>query len=157
MTEQSIPDPELGDDPVLADDIADVVTPDEVSEVPLSDLTDVDDLSNADELIDPEDLSYPGAAEDNPDRWQEDPLVNEEPLMGEPGTLSDQTLRDETERERYEAGDSQIPPEVPTIGEAASDVDFDDPISADEEDASDDPAHLGGNPLADFDPEEREL
>ncbi|MET4060376.1 hypothetical protein ABIB35_001921 [Arthrobacter sp. UYP6] len=156
MDEQSIPDPELGDDPVLAD-VADVVTPDEVSEIPLNDLTDADDLSSVDEFLDPEGLGYPGAAEDNPERWQEDPLVNEEPLMGEPGTLSDQTLRDETAEERYEAGDSQIPPEVPTIGEAANDVDFDDPTAADEEDASDDPAHLGGDPLADFDPEERGL
>lgn len=157
MDEQSIPDPELGTDPAVADDIADVVTPDEVAEVPLEDLTDADDLSNTDEMIDPEDLSYPGAAEDNPDRWQDDPLVNEEPLSDEPGALSDQTLRDETAEERFEEGDSQIPPEVPSIGEAALDVDFDDPTSADEEDASDDPAHLGGDPLADFDPEDREL
>ncbi|MDN3483685.1 hypothetical protein QMA10_17395 [Arthrobacter sp. APC 3897] len=157
MDEQSIPDPELGDDPVLADDVADVVTPDEVSEVPLSDLTDADDLSSVKEFLDPEDLGYPGAAEDNPDRWQEDPLVNEEPLMGEPGELSDQTLRDGTAEERYEEGVSQVPPDVPTIGEAASDVDFDDPVAADEQDGSDDPAHLGGDPLADFDSEEREL
>ncbi|WP_461169947.1 hypothetical protein [Arthrobacter sp. Z1-15] len=157
MDEQSIPDPELGSDPALADDIADVATPDEVADVPLEDLTDADDLSNVDELIDPEDLNYPGAAEDNPDRWQEDPLVKEDPLLNEPGVLSDQTLRDETAEERFEDGQSQVPPEVPTIGEAASDVDFDDPVAADEEDGSDDPAHLGGDPLADFSPEDNEL
>ena len=160
MDKQSIPDPEPGSESDLSDlsdDFADVVTPDEVAEVPLEDLADADDLSNVDEITDPEDLSYPGAAEENPDRWQEDPLVNGEPLMNEPGTLSDQTLRDETAEERYEDGDSQVPPEVPTIGEAALDVDFDDPTAADEEDASDDPAHLGGDPLADFDPEDREL
>ncbi|WP_104162003.1 hypothetical protein [Arthrobacter sp. ZGTC212] len=157
MDEQSIPDPELGDDPVLADDIADVVTPDEVAEVPLTDMVDADDLSATDEFVDPEALSYPGAAEDNPDRWQEDPLLAGEPLANEPGLLSDQTLRDETAEERYEEGASQIPPEVPTIGEAAADVDFDDPVATDEQDGSDDPAHLGGDPLADFDSEEREL
>ncbi|WP_104104813.1 hypothetical protein [Arthrobacter sp. 08Y14] len=157
MDEQSIPDPELGDDPVLADDIADVVTPDEVAEVPLSDMVDADDLSATDEFVDPEALSYPGAAEDNPDRWQEDPLLSGEASVDDPGMLSDQTLRDETAEERYEEGVSQIPPEVPTIGEAAADVDFDDPVATDEQDGSDDPAHLGGDPLADFDSEEREL
>ncbi|MBP3037616.1 hypothetical protein J2M53_15325 [Arthrobacter sp. zg-ZUI100] len=168
MDEQSIPDPELGDDPVLADGIADVATPDEVADVPLHDLMDADDLSNTDEIVDPADLpntgevldpadlSYPGAAEDNPENWREDPLIDEEPL-NEPGMLSDQTLREETAEERFEDGDAQVPPEVPTIGEAALDVDFDDPASADEEDASDDPAHLGGDPLAAFDPEDREL
>ena len=157
MDEQSIPDPELDNDPVLDDDMSDVATPDEMAEMPLIDLTDADDLNAIDELADPEVLSYPGAAEDNPDRWQEDPLVNEEPLAGDPGTLSDQTLRDETAEDRFAAGNSQIPPEVPTLGEAAGDVDFDDPTAADEEDGSDDPAHLGGAPLAGFNPGDPEL
>ena len=154
MSEQSIPDPELGDDPVLADDVAQVVTPDEVSVV------SEEDLLTQDELTDAEDLSYPGAAEDNPDNWREDPLVNEEapgeteePLLDEPGLLSDQTLRDDTADTRYLEGDTQIPPETPTIGQAADDVDFGDPAVGDEEDASDDPAHRGGDPLADFDPD----
>lgn len=168
MDEQHIPDPELNDEPDLADGLADVATPDEVPDFPLRDRTDADDLSTIDEildpadlpdddeLVDPADLSYPGAAEDNPDRWREDPLINEDAPLTDPGTLSDQQLRDETAEERFDDGDSQVPPEVPTIGEAALDVDFDDPTSADEEDGSDDPAHLGGDPLADFDPEDRE-
>ena len=147
MSEQSsIPDPELGDDPVLADDVAAVATPDELTVV------SEDELLKQDELVDAEDLTYPGAAEDNPDNWQEDPLVREEAPLDEPGELSDQTLRDETAGERFLDGDDQVPPEEPTIGEAANDVDFGDP---DADDASDDPAHRGGASLEDFDPEEQ--
>ncbi|MCC3273617.1 hypothetical protein MUK71_01850 [Arthrobacter zhangbolii] len=148
MSEQSIPDPELGDDPVLADDVAAVATPDELTVV------SEDELLEQDQLTDAEDLTYPGAAEDNPDNWQADPLIRGEAPLDEPGALSDQALREETAEERFLDGESQIPPEEPTIGEAASDVDFGDPTVGDEEDASDDPAHLGGNPLADFDPED---
>lgn len=157
MDELSLPDPELGDDPVLADDVADVVTPDEVSEFSLDDLDGPDDLNDQDEMLDPADLGYSGAAENNPESWQDDPLVNEEPLMDTPGALSDQTLRDESAEDRYEDGSEQIPPEEPTIGEAASDIDFTDPTTEDDEDASDDSAHGGGEPLADFDAEDREL
>ena len=146
MSEQSIPDPELGDDPVLADDVAAVATPDELSVV------SEDELLEQDELVDAEDLTYPGAAEDNPDNWQEDPLVREEAPSEEPGDLSDQALRDETAEERYLDGDAQVPPEEPTIGQAADDVDFGDPAA---DDASDDPAHRGGATLEDFDPEEQ--
>ncbi|KAD3456048.1 hypothetical protein GD627_15205 [Arthrobacter yangruifuii] len=148
MTEQSIPDPELGDDPVLADDVAAVATPDELTVV------SEDELLEQDELVDAEDLSYPGAAEDNPDNWQDDPLIREEAPLNEPGELSDQVLRDETAEERFLTGDTQIPPEEPTIGEAANDVDFGDPAVGDDEDASDDPANRGGDPLADFNPED---
>ncbi|MCC3276331.1 MULTISPECIES: hypothetical protein [unclassified Arthrobacter] len=149
MSEQSIPDPELGDDPVLADDVAAVATPDELSVV------SEDELLEQDELVDAEDLTYPGAAEDNPDNWQEDPLIRGEEPLNEPGELSDQTLRDETAEERFLTGADQVPPEEPTIGEAANDVDFGDPTVGDEEDASDDPSHRGGDPLADFNPEEQ--
>ncbi|MCC9205942.1 hypothetical protein [Arthrobacter sp. zg-Y769] len=148
MTEQSIPDPELGDDPVLADDVAAVATPDELTVV------SEDELLEQDELVDAEDLTYPGAAEDNPDNWQEDPLIREEAPLNEPGELSDQTLRDDTAEERFLNGDTQIPPEAPTIGEAANDVDFGDPMAGEEEDASDDPAHRGGDPLAGFNPDD---
>ena len=150
MSEQSIPDPELGENPVLANDVADVATPDELSVVSEEDL-----LEEA-ELTDAEDLSYPGAAEDNPENWRDDPLIKEEPLLDEPGVESDQTLRDETREERFLRGDTQIPPETPTIGEAADDVDFDDPTVADEDDASDDPLNRGGDSLAEFNAEDTE-
>lgn len=148
MTEQN---PDHSDNPALADDLADVVTPDELS------IVSGDELLDEDELTDPEDLSYPGAAEDNPDSWQEDPLINEEPFAGQPGAESDQTLRDETQEERYEAGDSQIPPGEPTIGEAAADVDFGDPTGDPMTDGSDDPAHAGGDPLSAFNPDDEPL
>ena len=146
MTEQSIPDPELGDDPVLADDVAAVATPDELTVV------SEDELLEQDELVDAEDLTYPGAAEDNPDNWQEDPLIRGEAPLNEPGELSDQTLRDETADERFLAGDTQIAPVEPTIGEAADDIDFGDPAA---DDASDNPAHRGGATLEDFDADEQ--
>ncbi|MCC3283246.1 MULTISPECIES: hypothetical protein [Arthrobacter] len=148
MTEQN---PDHSDNPALADDLAEVVTPDELSVVSGEELLDED------ELMDAEDLTYPGAAEDNPDAWQDDPLVNEEPLAGQPGEMSDQTLRDETREERYEEGDSQVPPEEPTIGEAARDVDFGDPTADPLDDGSDDPAHAGGDPLSSFNPDDEAL
>ncbi|WP_066299828.1 hypothetical protein [Arthrobacter luteolus] len=148
MTEQN---PDHSDNPALADDLEAVVTPDEVSIISGEELLDDDDLMTE------EALSYPGAAEDNPDAWQDDPLINEEPFAGQPGADSDQTLRDETEEERFEEGDSQIPPDEPTIGEASRDVDFGDPSVDPMEDGSDDPAHGGGDPLSSFDPEDQEL
>lgn len=109
---------------------------------------------------------YADAAENNPDRWQEDPLLQDEPgvnesgddengvtAIGDEGVLSDQTLRDETAEARYEHGEEQIPPGEPTLGEAAADVDFgmmeDD--DDDDVDASDDPANRGGSPLSAMD------
>jgi hypothetical protein len=103
--------------------------------------------------------SYEDAAELNPDRWQEDPLLQDEPgvnesgddengvtAIGEEGLLSDQTLRDETSEARYEHGDEQVPPGEPRLGEAAADVDF-GMMEDDDVDASDDPANRGGSPL----------
>ena len=111
---------------------------------------------------------YEGAAEINPDRWQEDPLLQDEPgaavtgddesdfdengvsAIGEEGYLSDQTLRDETAEVRFAHGDEQVPPGEPMMGEAAADVDF-GMIEDDEVDASDDPANRGGSPLSAMD------
>ncbi len=114
--------------------------------------------------------AYVGAAEENPDRWQEDPLLQDEPGVnesveqengigvGEEGELSDQTLRAETAEARYEDGEEQIPPEEPRIGEAAADVDFG--MMEDDEgydgNGSDDPANRGGSSLSAMDdPEPR--
>ncbi|HEV7169190.1 MAG TPA: hypothetical protein VGN49_14640 [Micrococcaceae bacterium] len=96
---------------------------------------------------------YPGAAENDPDNWRQDPLLQEEPgrvASDEPGVESDQTLRDETEEERYRNGDEQIPPDEPTIGEAAGDLDFGDPMDDEDTDASNDSANFGGSPLSQF-------
>jgi hypothetical protein len=110
--------------------------------------------------------AYADAAELNPDRWQEDPLLQDEPgvnesgddengvtAIGEEGVLSDQTLRDETAEARFEHGEEQIPPGEPMLGEAAADVDF-GMMEDDDVDASDDPANRGGSPLNAMDQED---
>ena len=135
------------------------------------DVTEVSDESVDAEVLDPvldgRPDSYADAAELNPDRWQEDPLLQGEPGIddgvsgletnesgaeengvagiGEEGVLSDQTLRDETADARFESGDEQIPPTEPMMGEAAADVDFG--MMDDDVDGSDDPANRGGSPL----------
>ena len=116
-----------------------------------------------DPVLDGRPDSYEGAAEVDPDHWQEDPLLQDEPgvtgaaadengvaVVGEEGVLSDQTLRAETAEARYEHGDEQYPPEEPMLGEAAADVDF-GMMEDDEVDASDDPANRGGSPLSAID------
>lgn len=103
--------------------------------------------------------SYPGAAENDPSHWQQDPLIEE----GEPedmtteedaGRFSDQALWDETAEERYRTGEDQIPPAEPTIGEASDDVDFGDGLEDEEADASDDPSHSGGRSVGQYDSED---
>ncbi|NJC21289.1 hypothetical protein BJ994_000365 [Arthrobacter pigmenti] len=99
--------------------------------------------------------SYPTAAETDPDHWDQDPLLQDEPgVQGEGLEESDQSLRDETEEERFRDGEEQVPPEEPTIGEAAADVDFGDAMTDQEVDASDDDANFGGSPLSQFEPED---
>jgi hypothetical protein len=101
--------------------------------------------------------NYPGAAENNPDRWQEDPLLQDEAVSGEEEDfLSDQTLRDETAEARYEAGDEQVPPGTPTLGEAVADVDFGENPGGAEAEGSDDTENFGGSPLSEFDPDDLE-
>ncbi|MFP5315029.1 MAG: hypothetical protein ACLGHS_06575 [Actinomycetes bacterium] len=119
---------------------------------------DAVDESIAPEALDPvkdgQPDSYPTAAENNPDNWQQDPLLQDEPGAGAGLEESDQSLRDETEEARFREGEEQVPPEEPTIGEAAADVDFGDPMSDEEVDASDDGANFGGSPLSQFEPED---
>lgn len=97
---------------------------------------------------------YPSAAENDPENWEQDPLLQDEPGVSAGLEKSDQSLRDETEEARFREGDEQVPPEEPTIGEAAADVDFGDPMSDEEVDASDDEANFGGSPLSQFEPED---
>ena len=129
MSEENFPDEELEvvqDDDILLDE-----TPGAASSLELDPV-----------LGEPD--SYPGAAENNPDRWQEDPLLQEEAVSGEEEDfLSEQSLRDET------SGTT----DVPTIGEAAADVDFGEVPTGEEADGSDDESNFGGSPLSEFDPE----
>ncbi|TYC97842.1 hypothetical protein FQ377_11500 [Arthrobacter echini] len=116
-----------------------------------------------DPVLDGRPDSYSGAAENDPDHWQEDPLLQDEPgvnesvaeedgvpVVGEEGEQSDQQLRAETAEARYEDGEEQIPPEEPGVGEAAADVDF-GMMEDDESDGSDDPANRGGSSLSAMD------
>lgn len=132
MSEENLPDEELEvvqDDDVLLDE-----TPGAASSLELDPVFGEPD-------------SYPGAAENNPDRWQDDPLLQEEAVSGEEEDfLSEQTLRDETQGRA----------DVPTIGEAAADVDFGEVPPGEEADASDDQANFGGSPLSQFDPDDLE-
>ena len=100
--------------------------------------------------------SDPGAAENNPDRWQEDPLLQDEAVSGEEEDfLSDQTLRDEMKATSDGAG-NEIPAATPTLGEAVADVDFGENPTGPEAEGSDDAENFGGSPLSEFDPEDLE-
>ena len=142
MTEQNLPDDGLEvvqDDDVLLDE-----SPGAASSLELDPVSGEPD-------------SYPGAAEDNPDRWQEDPLLQGEAVSGEEeDVLTDQVLRDETAEARYEAGDEQVPPDAPTLGEAAADVDFGEEPVGREADASNDEENFGGSTLSEFEPDDLE-
>ncbi len=86
---------------------------------------------------------YPGAAENNPDRWRDDPLIQGDAASADYFN-SEQYLQDQTAEARYESGEEQIPSEEPTIGEASADVDFGETPMGDEADGSDDDANFGG-------------
>lgn len=101
--------------------------------------------------------TYEGAAEVDPEHWREDPLIEgEEAGMQDqradpehPEVPSEQELRDETAEARYEAGDEQVPPEEPGMGEALADLDVPgDSGFEDEIDSSNDSFHAGGDPLS---------
>jgi hypothetical protein len=141
MTEQNVPDDEL--EVVEENDVLLDETPGAASSLELDPVAGEPD-------------NYPGAAENNPDRWQEDPLLQgEEGVSGEEEDfLSEQTLRDESARARYRSGDEQVPPDAPTLGEAAADVDFGENPTGLEADASDDEENFGGSPLSEFEPED---
>ncbi|MFI7483559.1 hypothetical protein ACH9EU_14225 [Kocuria sp. M1R5S2] len=110
----------------------------------------------------PEDLpeepdTYEGAAETDPEHWRDDPLVRTPEAEVSDGRAdpehpevpSEQQLRDETAEARYEAGDEQVPPEEPALGEALEDLDVpEDPAFEDEIDSSNDSFHGGGDPLS---------
>ncbi|WP_026553251.1 hypothetical protein [Arthrobacter sp. H20] len=120
------------------------------SNLPEEELSIVDGIDPAEaEELDPiavgQPDSYPGAAEDNPDLWRNDPLLQDEPAATatEGDVMDDQALRDES------AG--ELANDVPTLGEAAADVDFGDPADESEVDGSDDSANLGGSPLNEAD------
>ena len=81
MTEQNLPDDEL--EVVEENDVLLDETPGAASSLELDPVTSGQ----------PD--SYPGAAENNPDRWQEDPLLQDEVSGEEEDFLSDQTLRDD--------------------------------------------------------------
>lgn len=148
MTEQNLPDQDIrvvGEDRTIPN-----LDPDTAEELESRDAERLDPLKGNR----PDD--YPGAAENSPDNWRQDPLLQEEPgaESEDPGVESDQALRDETEEERYRNGDEQVPPEEPTIGEAAGDVDFGDPMDEKDVDASNDSANFGGSPLSQFESED---
>lgn len=141
MTEQNLPDDEL--EVVEENDVLLDETPGAASSLELDPVKGEPD-------------NYPGAAENNPDHWQEDPLLQAEVSGEEEDFLSDQTLRDETAEARYESGDEQVPPDAPTLGEAVADVDFGEDPTGLEADASDDQENFGGSPLSEFDPDDLE-
>ena len=91
--------------------------------------------------------TYEGAAEVDPEHWREDPLIegaeagaqDERVDPEHPEVPSEQELRDETAEARYEAGEEQVPPEEPRMGEAIADLDVpEDPAFEDEVDPSND-------------------
>lgn len=142
MTEQNLPDDNLEvvqDDDVLLDE-----TPGAASSLELDPVNGEPD-------------SYPGAAENNPDRWQEDPLLQGEAVSGEEEDfISEQTFRDETAQARYAADEQQDAPIAPTLGEAVADVDFGENPTGSESDGSDDTENFGGSPLSEFEPDDLE-
>jgi hypothetical protein len=141
MTEQNLPDDELEvvqDDDVLLDE-----APGAASSLELDPVRGEPD-------------SYPGAAENNPDRWQEDPLLQDEAVSGEEEDfISQQTFRDESAQARSE-GHGQDASVTPTLGEAVADVDFGEEPTGVEADASDDEENFGGSPLSEFEPDDLE-
>ncbi|GAA1765888.1 hypothetical protein [Kocuria aegyptia] len=102
--------------------------------------------------------TYEGAAEVDPDHWRDDPLIegaeadvpeDEYADPARPVVPSEQQLRDETAEARFRAGDEQVPPEEPGMGEALADLDV--PGNSefeDEVDSSNDSFHGGGDPLS---------
>jgi hypothetical protein len=141
MTEQNLPDDEL--EVVEENDVLLDETPGAASSLELDPVTSG------------EPDSYPGAAENNPDRWQEDPLLQGEVSGEEEDFLSDQTLRDDMTATRDGAG-GEPPASTPTLGEAVADVDFGEDPTGREADASDDQENFGGSPLSEFDPNDLE-
>ncbi|MDT0194034.1 hypothetical protein Q9R30_01520 [Arthrobacter sp. AB6] len=141
MTEQNLPDDleVVQDDDVLLDE-----TPGAAASFELDPVRGEPD-------------SYPGAAENNPDRWQEDPLLQDEEVSGEEEDfISDRAFRDGSAQARNAADESQEAPIAPTLGEAVADVDFGEHPDGPEAEGSDDTENFGGSPLSEFEPDDLE-
>jgi hypothetical protein len=142
MTDQNLPDDNLEvvrDDDVLLDE-----TPGAAASFELDPVKGVPD-------------SYPGAAENNPDRWQEDPLLQDEAVSGEEEDfISEQVFRDESAQARSAADNRPDVPVAPTLGEAVADVDFGENPGGPESEGSDDTENFGGSPLSEFEPDDLE-
>jgi hypothetical protein len=88
-----------------------------------------------------------GTAGTNPDRGQEDPLLQDDTVSGEEEDfLSEQTLHDET----------QHATDVPTLEEAVAHIDLGEMPTGEETGDRNGQADLGGSPLSQFDPEDLE-
>ena len=142
MTEQNLPDDGLEvvrDDDVLLDE-----TPGAASSFELDPVKGEPD-------------SYPGAAENNPDRWQEDPLLQDEAVSGEEEDfISDQAFREGSAQAGYAADEAQEGPVTPTLEEAVADVDFGGNPNGPGAEGSDDTESFGGSPLSEFEPDDLE-
>jgi hypothetical protein len=91
--------------------------------------------------------NYPGTAETNPGRGQEDPLLQDDTVSGEEEDfLSEQALHDET----------QHATDVPTLEEAAAETELGEMPTGEEAEGRNDLADFGGSPLSQFDPEDLE-
>lgn len=90
---------------------------------------------------------YPGTAETNPDRGEDNPLLQDDTVSGEEEDfLSEQTLHDE----KHHATD------VPTLEEAVADTEPGEMPAGEEAGDRNDEADFGGSPLSQFDPEDLE-
>lgn len=87
----------------------------------------------------------PDTAETNPDRGQNDPLLQDDTVSGEEEDfLSEQTLHDET----------QHATDVPTLEEAVAHTDLGEMPTREETGDRNDPTDPGGSQLSQFDPED---
>lgn len=142
MTEQNLPDDEL-----------EVV---EENDVLLDETPGAGASFELDAVIGGEPDHYPGAAENNPDSWQEDPLLLDEVSGEEEDFLSDQILRDDMKATRVGAGDEHVPAATPTRGEEVADVDFGENPAGAAAEGGDDTENAGGSTLGEFDPDDLE-
>jgi hypothetical protein len=103
--------------------------------------------SSAERPVSGEPDNYPRTAETNPDRGQEDPLLQDDTVSGEEEDfLSEQPLHDQT----------QHATDVPTLEEAVADTEPGEMPTGEEAGDRNDQADLGGSPLSQFDPEDLE-
>jgi hypothetical protein len=84
--------------------------------------------------------------ETNPERAEDDPLLQDDTVSGEEDFLSEQALPAKTRHVK----------DVPTLEEAAAATDPGEMPSGEEAGNRNDEADLGGSPLSQFDPEDLE-